>query len=324
MNPREIVAKAWAITMREAMLRKWGFASAFLETLLNAKLLAYQTWLIYSYFILKDPIGFFTIESTLIEHLPLWVAITIITTFTLLVAVEWLFPHLAKGAIIGLAAKAYRKEEMKGGLVLAVYNFFPLFAVHELLFISGVTTTMTICSLLLRYGGAAAIPGIVIVVILWTAGNILEFFWIFSEEAIVVRKLGIRKAIAKSCKLVISYLGHVVFLILLLFVIMLRIVANALMVIIIPGIVLGVGFLLTLFLPHVVSYSIATLLGIAIIFVASYFFAYLEVFRQTVWTLTYIELSQLKDLDVIEEEETPAAVENGNGTAKKSENGGNG
>jgi len=303
MNPREIVAKAWAITTKEAALRKWGFASAFLETLLNAKLLTYQTWLIYSYFILKDPIGFFTIETTLMEYLPMWVAVIIIIIFAILIVIEWLFPHFAKGAIIGLAAKAYKKEERKGGLVLAVYNFFPLFAIHELLFISGVTTTVTICSLLLRYGGSAAIPGVVIVVVLWLASNVLEFFWIFAEEAVVIRKLGIRQAISRSCKLVISYLGHIVFLIMLLFVIMLRIIANALMIIIIPGVVLGVGFLLTLFLPHVISYSLAALLGVAIIFVASYLFAYLEVFRQTVWTLTYIELSKLKDLDVIEAEE---------------------
>ena len=321
MNPREIVAKAWAITTKEAALRKWGFASAFLETLLNAKLLTYQVWLVYSYFILKDPIGFFTIETTLLKYLPMWVAVTIIIIFVILVVIEWLFPHFAKGAIIGLAAKAHRKEEMKGGLVLAVYNFFPLFAIHELLFISGLTTVVTICSLLLRYGGAAAVPGMIIVSVLWLAGNILEFFWIFAEEAVVVRKLGIRQAIARSCKLVISYLGHVVFLILLLFVIMLRIIANLLMVIIIPGVVLGVGFLLTLFLPHIISYSIATLLGLAIIFFASYLFAYLEVFRQTVWTLTYIELSRLKDLDVIEvEEEAPTTTENG-GTSETVESG---
>ena len=34
----------------------------------------------------------------------------------------------------------------------------------------------------------------------------------------------------------------------------------------------------------------------------SYFFAYVTVFKQTVWTITYLELSQIKDLDVIHEE----------------------
>jgi len=301
MTPREIIAKAWAITRNEPVLRKWGFASAFLETLLNAKLFMYQAWLIYSFFILKDPIGFFMFESVLFDHLPKWLAISIIVFFVILLIIEWLFPHLAKGAIIGLAAKSHRKEEMKGGLVLAVYNFFPIFALHELLFISGITTAVTLCSLSLRYGAGAAIIGVIIIASLWMISNVLEFFWIFSEEAVVIRKVGVGGAIKKSFKLVISYLGHVVFLMLLMFVIMLRIVANILMVIILPAVVMGVGFVLTLFLPSVISYVLAVILGIGIILAASYFFAYLEVFRQTVWTLTYIELSAMKELDIIEE-----------------------
>ncbi|PIQ76772.1 hypothetical protein COU78_04235 [Candidatus Peregrinibacteria bacterium CG10_big_fil_rev_8_21_14_0_10_49_24] len=303
MQPRDIIAKAWAITKKEKDLRIWGFSGALLKTLLNAKLFLFQAWLIYSYFILKNPIGFFTIEKTLIENLPLAVAISIIVFFFLLLFVEWLFPHMAKGAIIGLAAKSYKKEDVKGGLVLAIYNFFPLFAIHEMLVLSSITTTITLCSLSLRYGGGAGPIAVMLLVTFWLVSNILEFFWIFAEEAVVVKKIGIREAVKQSFKLVISYLGHVVFLMLLLFVIALRIIANLLMVILIPGIVLGLGFLLATFLPPVVSYSVTTVLGLVIIVLASYLFAYLEVFRQTVWTITYMELSQLKDLDVIEKDD---------------------
>ncbi len=307
MTPREIIAKAWDITTKEAVLRRWGFASAFLETLLNAQVFAYQAWLLYSYFILKDPSGFSIFRSKLLGHMPHWLVITIITIFILLLVVEWLFPHFAKGAIIGLAAKSYQKEEMKGGLVLAVYNFFPLFAIHGMLLISGLTTAISLSSLSLRYGGIAAFWGVGAVIIIWLFSNILEFFWIFSEEAVVIRKEGIKRSISRSCKLVISYLGHVVFLVLLMLFIMLRIVANMLMVILIPGIVIGIGFMLASMMPPVISYSIGVLLGVVIIFFASYFFAYLEVFRQTVWTLTYIELCKLKDLDIIEVESAAEA-----------------
>ena len=312
MKPREIVAKAWDITTQESSIRKWGFASSFLQTLLNAKLFAYQAWLLYSYFILDNPIGFFMFESALLEHLPRWLAVTIIVTFIVMLLIEWLFPHLAKGAIIGLAAKSYQKEDMKGGLVLAVYNFFPLFAIHEMLVISGITTAITLSSLSLRYGGMARFWGVIIVLIVWGCSNVLEFFWIFAEEAVVIKKEGVKRSISRSIKLVLSHLGHVVFLLLLMLIIMLRIIANLLMVILIPAIVIGIGFSLTFLLPTAISYSIGTLVGLIIIFFASYFFAYLEVFRQTVWTLTYIELCKLKDLDLIEVEsakEAPAAGE---------------
>ncbi len=303
MKPRDIIAKAWVITKKERILRKWGFVGSLLKTLLNAKLFLFQAWLIYSYFILQDPIGFFTIERVLLDNLPTWAAISIITFFLVLLFIEWLFPHIAKGAIIGLAAKSYRKEEVRGGMILGLYNFFPIFAIHEMLFISSWTTAITLCSLALRYGADAGPIACVLIATVWLLSNIVEFFWVFSEEAVVVKKTGIKGGIRQSFKLVMSYFSHVVFLVLLLFVIALRIILNLLMVILIPGIVLGLGFLLTTFLPPVLSYSITTVLGLVIIGFASYFFAYIEVFRQTVWTITYIELSKLKELDVIEEKE---------------------
>ena len=58
MNPRDIIAEAWAITLKERQVRRWGYVSAFLETLLSLKLLIYQTWFIVSY-IQGNPIGFF-------------------------------------------------------------------------------------------------------------------------------------------------------------------------------------------------------------------------------------------------------------------------
>lgn len=300
MSPREIVATAWAITVKEKQLRRWGFISAFLATLLNVKLLIYQVWFLISY-LNGDPIGFFTIEAVLHDILPGWLFYTALVLFIILLVVEWLFPHMAKGAIIGLAAKSYKKEEVKGGLVLGVYNFFRIFASHELLVLSGIPTVITILSLILRYGGAAAPIAIILLLTAFVASVVLEFFWIFVEEAIVIRKAGLKTAFGTSFKLVISHLGHVVFLILLMFFIILRIVANLLMVILIPGIVMGVGFMLGQLMPAMLSYSIATVLGLGIVVAASYFFAYLEVFRQCVWTITYIELSRLKDLDVIED-----------------------
>ena len=67
---------------------------------------------------------------------------------------------------------------------------------------------------------------------------------------------------------------------------------------------MGIGLLLTKIFSPVLSYSIGSIIGLILVVAGSYFFAYVTVFRQTVWTITYLELSQLKDLDVIHEEET--------------------
>lgn len=300
MNPREIIAKSWAITKKERQLRRWGYTSALLQTLLNTKLLIYQIWFFISY-AQGNPIGFFADVEWLSRHVSMGTLVSIVTIFLILIFIEWLFPHMAAGAIIGLGAKSYKKEEVKGGLVLAIYNFFPIFAVHEMFFLGHLPMVITLSSLLLRYAPGMAAPGIALLTILFIFTNLFRFFLIFGEEAVVIRKRGIGSALKHSLKLVISYLGHVVFLLILGFVISLRIFLNVIMIFLIPGVVIGIGFLLALFLGPVLAYGIGAVLGLLILGFAAYLFAYIEVFRQNIWTITYIELSKLKELDIIEE-----------------------
>lgn len=304
MTPREIIAKAWAITKQERTMRSWGFAAALLETLLNTKLLIYQSWFAYSYFVLNEPIGFFQMEEVLLHIFPFGVAVGIIITLLVLVVIEWFFPHFAQGAVIGLAAKSHMKQEVKGGLVMAIYNFFPIFVIHELAVLSSLTTCITIASLMVRYGpdGDFLMLPLSLLAFFWFFSNVLKFIASFSEEAVVIDKCGVFQAMGRSIKIIISHLTHVLFLFILMFVITLRILINLVLVLVIPGIVVGVGFLLTQFLPQTLSYSIGAGFGVILIVIASYFFAYITIFRQTVWTITYLELNKLRDLDIITEE----------------------
>ena len=68
-----------------------------------------------------------------------------------------------------------------------------------------------------------------------------------------------------------------------------------------PFLAIGLGLLLATFLPLALSYFIASVVGLALLLLLSYLLAYLHIFKQTVWTLTYMELSKMKDLDIIEE-----------------------
>jgi len=233
--------------------------------------------------------------------MPASVAWSLIIFIFTLVAVELIFPHFARGAVIGLAAKAHTKQEVKGGLVLALYNCVPIFIVHELFVLGGISTVITIGSLMIRYGppGDFLLLPLGLLVFFWLFSNALHFFAAFAEEAIVIHKMGPFEAIGKSMKLIISHLGHIVFLLILLFVISLRILINIVMILLIPGIVMGIGLLLAQVFSPVLSYSIGSFVGLILVIAASYFFAYVTVFKQTVWTITYLELSQLKDLDVI-------------------------
>lgn len=299
MTPREIIAQAWAITTTQRVLWRWGFIASFCETLLALKFLLYQIYFYWQLYQGKT-VGFFDFEKKLLEVVPLGVFIAFMIAFGLLVVVEFFLPHVCTGAVIGLAAKVHKGEEPKGGLVLGLYNFFPMFGAHELFVLSGWVTLLTIISTTIRYvEGQLAMIVIGMAIFFFVLSNILKFLASFAEEAIVIRKVPLFEAIGKSIKLIVSYLGHIVFLMLLLLVISVRIIINTLMVILIPAVVVGLALLLGTFLSDSASYIIAGIVGIALVFLGSYMFAYLSVFKQTVWTLTYLELSGRKELDEI-------------------------
>ncbi len=300
MTPREIIAQAWAITTKTAAVRRWSFVSSLFETMLNVKLLIYQVYFAFKYIDGSGGAGFFDIEIMIYQSMPFWLFLSIVSFFVTLIVVELFIPHFCTGAIIGLAAKSYRGEPVKGGLVLGLYNFFPIFAIHEFLGLAGLSIVITVFSLILRYvSGDIKYWCIGVLAFLFLLSNVLKFLFSFANEGVVLQKLNIFHAIGRSFKLIMSHLSHIMFLLLLLFVISIRILLNVATVILVPAIVVGIAVLLTHVFSQALAYSIAAIVGIALIIIASYFFAYVHAFKHCVWTITYLELTKHKDLDVI-------------------------
>ncbi len=301
MTPREIIAEAWAITRKEKLLLQWGCFSSFFETLLNLKLLSYQAYVVWAYTYGDGSAGMFDLEIMIYERLPLWFFLTFMIAFGILLILEWFLPHIAQGAIIGLAAKAHKKEEVKGGLVLGLYNFFPIFEIHGFLLLSSWALTITLCSMTFRYVESdLRYPVMAVIIGFWIFFSVVKFLFSFAEPAVVIQKTGVFSAMGQSFKLMMSYLSEMMFLLILLFIITLRIVVNSIIVLLIPSVMFAVGFLLLFFFSPVVSYSIAVTIGVILVFIASYFFGYLHVFKETVWTITFLELRKNKELDVID------------------------
>lgn len=298
LTPREIIAQSWAITTTSAPLRRWGFFGSLFEILLDVKLLVYQVYFVYSYF-KGEGGGLFDIEIFLYHSIPPIAFWTLIVLFLLLLVIELFVPSLAGGAIIGLSAKAHNKEPQTGGIVLALYNFFPILAVHEVFVFSGLSILITSISVIMRYGEGMAYPLLAVAIIIWIISNILRFFSSFTESGIVVEKLGVFASGAKSVKLIFGYMPHVMFLFVLLWVIMVRIIINTLIITLVPIAIMGIGLGLTYIISPAMSILIASIVGLVLTVVAAYFFAYLHVFKQTVWTVMYMELIKEKELDKI-------------------------
>ena len=89
-----------------------------------------------------------------------------------------------------------------------------------------------------------------------------------------------------------------------------RVLLNAIVLFVLPALILGISVILAYFFSALLTFLLSTIAGIILVLFASYFFAYLHVFTQTVWTITYMELQKKKDLDIINvEQETEAPVE---------------
>ncbi len=298
LTPREIIAEAWRITTTERTLRAWGFFRTIFALLLDLKLLGYQLYFIYAY-IAGHEVGLLDDWIILYDLVPMWAFVTILVAFILLLIVELFVPSLGDGAIIGLAAKAYKKEKVEGGFILGLYNYFPILTLHEIFAFSGISIFITACSLILRYTEGLRWGLLVIATLLWIISSILRFFASFSEEGVVIQKLGVFEAAGRSIKLTVSYLSHVVFLALLMMVIGLRVVMNVVVIIVLPAVLFGLGTLLTLFLAPAIAWTIIGIVGVVLVFCLAYGLTYLNVFKQTVWTIMFIEMNKQRDLDAI-------------------------
>ena len=71
-------------------------------------------------------------------------------------------------------------------------------------------------------------------------------------------------------------MGHVTFLLLLIFLISIRIAINAALVLVVPLLVVGASALLAFILPPLISYALASMLGLGVIILASYLLAYVS------------------------------------------------
>ncbi len=298
LTPREIIAHSWAITTTEPALKRWGFIGALFEILLDMKLLIYQVYFLYSYF-KGEGGGLFDIEIMLYRSIPFSLFLTLVIGFIVLVIIELFVPSLADGAIIGLSAKAHNKEKLQGGFIMGLYNFFPILEVHGIFIFSSLSIFVTAISVILRYG--AGLQGIMIVIatVIWIVSNIMKFFSSFIEPGIVIDKLGVFAGGSRSIKLIMSYMPHVMFLAMLLMVITIRIIVNTVIILLVPAIVFGIGIALTHAVQPGVAYTIAAVIGIILTVISAYFLAYLHVFKQTVWTVMYMELKKEKEMDKI-------------------------
>lgn len=307
MNSRHIIAEAWQFTRENKKLMWWfAFLPSLLTTLIGIFYLIYQFFAFKrsplfdnaGHSFLSELIG--NVLGFLGKHGGLWFP-AIITVAIILIFYS-LLPTLLQGSLIQIIAKRKKQQEARisHGFSLGFLVFLPLLEYHLLIKGFSIVSLLTEAAFILRNLGPGALQTLLPVFILAAViGVILTLLFTYSEFFIVLDKKPVLRSMGRSAKLVILSWQHTFLIAILMMIIGLRIIINIFAVLFVPALlVFSAGFLATVTMTSI-GITIGIILSLIGLFVASYFAGILNVFANSVWTFTFMELMAEKSTQEI-------------------------
>ncbi|PIQ79413.1 hypothetical protein COV81_02305 [Candidatus Peregrinibacteria bacterium CG11_big_fil_rev_8_21_14_0_20_41_10] len=297
MNYRQIIKEAWDFSQREKKLVYfYAFLPSLITTITGIIYVVYQSVALKRYFdhghsVIADLIQLGW--NILSEH----PEITIYAIVGgVIIAVLYLFyPAFNEGALIQLIARKYNghKTSMLSGVTYGMKSFFPVLEFHGLLSFFSFSALLAYATLILRTLGYDVFKIVGIIFIMAALLNfVLSFLFTYAQYFIVIDGENVFAAMGKSTDLVIDHWQSTVLMFLILLLIGLRILLNALLILVIPGlIVVTAGFFASLALNSV-GLIIGGVLGLLGLYIAGYLGGVLSVFSHAVWILTFLKLTE--------------------------------
>lgn len=303
MNSRHIIADAWHFTRENPRLMWWySFFPALLTTLVGILYLLYQFFAFKRSPLFDDAEKSFLTEiigttlGFLNKHSNLW--IPAIITVVILLILYLLLPTLTQGALIQSIAKKRHGEPigLARGISLGLLAFLPLLEYHLLIKSFSIISLFTEAAFVLRNLGPGALQTLLPVFIIATiVGLILTLLFTYSEFFIVLDKKPVLRSMGRSAKLVVLSWQHTLLIAILMLIIGLRIIVNILAVLLVPALLFfSAGLLATVTLTKI-GIAIGVVVSLLGLFVATYFTGILNLFANTVWTFTFLELMNEKN-----------------------------
>ena len=260
MKYRKLIAESWEFTQENKDLIRWfGFLPAIFTTGAAIIVLIYQFYAFSGteLFELNSDHSIFKIAGDFIEYLQghkilFWpiIAVAAITIIGYLI-----LPTLAKAAAIQRIAntKEDRKIKLSTCIKRAYFSFLPLFEYH--LFIK----TFSLFSILLEMAFVIRNLGIdfflaflAVFIIVLIAGIVMTLFFTYTDFYIVLDNEPVFSAIQNSSRMVLVNWRHTFLVTLLMIIIGIRIVIQAVVVLLIPVlVVLSTGYLATIVAPSI-------------------------------------------------------------------------
>jgi len=313
MRYAEVIHNAWELTNSSSKLKWFCFVASFAAVIVFIFEIAWQLGMLSAEFgIVENEFVYKTIGTSLSfltsHHLLGW-------AFSLLIFIllfEFVLQPWIQSTLILAVRQGFNCPEKKLSLRQKIIEggayFFKLFEFRALFSPFAFMTIMLFAATMYRYYHGEIFSQIVLPVIIpyLIISFFINIFMSFVPYFLVCEKCDLGQSIRKSIGLVFLNFGITMAIILLMFLVNFRIIINVLVIIGVPIGILGamtyfaqsswLGFMVTL----------AIVLGIVLVSLASYLTAIVEIFSTAVWERSFSSLrAKQKELSSEEEEESP-------------------
>lgn len=304
MSYKHIIQEAWLYTQQNKKLIYWyGFFPSIFTTAVGVMYLAYQFFAFKkselfdhaSKSFLSDVVSF--IFNYLSMHADQ--RVPLIITAIVLGIIYLLLPTLTQAAAIQIIARHRNGQDVgvADGVKYGLMSYLPLFEYHTFIKTFGLFSILFEAAFVLRNLGMEIFQALLpIFIIFMVIGFILTLLFTYADLYIIIDGEGVMSAVVKSAKIVILHWQKTFLISALMMIIGARIILQIILLILVPGAVL----IATAYFATVSLAQIGIIVGIVLSLVALFFAAYLggvvDVFSYAVWTYTFLELTNEKEV----------------------------
>lgn len=205
-----------------------------------------------------------------------------------------LLPSFCEGSLIQLIARKRNGQEVRirDGLRYGMLSFLPLFEYSWIARSFSLISILTWSSFLMRNFSweffQSSIPVMILLAIVFA---IMTVVFTYTEFFIVVDDRRVIESISKSSVLVVTHLERTLLLSILMLIIGIRILLQILFVLLIPLVIIGVVYVIALATLPIIAIVVGGIIGLILLYIASYLNATIHVFAVAVWTFTFLDLT---------------------------------
>lgn len=304
MNYRQLISESWILTQKNRRLIIWyAFVPAILTTLVGILYLTYQiisTWRskLFNYQGQSLLAKIFSSIIDLVEK-DTQIAFSVAVVAVIIGLLYLTIPTICQAALISLSARINNRQEVRliDGISYGLLAFLPLFKYDLLIKSFGLLGVITEAAFIGRNLGWLWLKILFIPLVIFSIfAFLMLLLFTYTEYYIVIDDEGMFAAMGKSSRLVVKHWPETIIIALLMVIIIIRVLLNAILVILVPTlIIIPAGYLTSVVLGKI-GIILAAILGITALLITSYFAAIIEVFAKFVWVKTFLYLTSKEDL----------------------------